>query len=266
MKNKEKGQKSLWKIVLKFITILVICYAAGFFTGKFIRKLQDSGINFWGSFEGNKSVFAYLILAVNVMLILGDLVYSIYHINKSKKLYSRWNGEDEEMIQAAEYGLDKCVSTSNIVMILELFLFAAEVVCTTYFEKENLFFDVIAEVIFLTGLLILIFVQRVAVQEVKKINPEKRGELLEVGFQKKWMESCDEAQKTMIGQAAYKAFRAVNIVCMALWVICIIGILSFSFGLVPVAFVTIIWLTLIISFQRAGRKLEYGDLLKISKH
>lgn len=266
MKNKEKGQKSLWKIVLKFIAILVIGYAAGFLTGKFMRKLEDSGINFYGWFEINKSVFAYLILAVNTVLILGDLAYSIYHIHKSKKLFSRWNGEDEEMIQAAEYGLDKCVSTSNIVMILELFLFAAEVVCTTYFKKENLFFDVIIEVIFLAGILISIFVQRVVVQEVKKINPEKRGELLEMGFQKKWMESCDEAQKTMIGQAAYKAFRAVNIVCMGLWVMCIIGILSFNFGLVPVTFVTIIWLTLIISFQIAARKLEYGNLLKISKH
>lgn len=266
MKNKEKGQKSFGKIVLKFIGILAVCFGAGILTGiltgMLIRKIEDSGINFGGWFENVKPNLAYLILIAGSILIIGELVYSIYRIHKSKKLFKNWNDE-EEIIQMAEYGLDQCVYGSNIVGILEMFLYAANIICANYIKEEKFaLYIIIVTVAFFMELFILLFVQRAVVQEIKKINPEKRGELLEMGFQKKWMESCDEAQKTMIGQAAYKAFMAANYVCMGLWLICTIGIISFNFGILPITFVTIIWLTLIISFQIAGRKLEYGNLLK----
>lgn len=66
----------------------------------------------------------------------------------------------------------------------------------------------------------------------------------------------------MIGEAAFKSVMVTNWVCIGLWCISVVGILSFNFGIIPVLFVTIIWLTSTITFQIAGRKLEYGNLLK----
>lgn len=259
---KKKEEKSLWKIVLKFAVILILCFVGGYFTGVCARRLENTGINFFGWFDSIKPISAYLILVISALLIIIELIYSIYHINKSKKIFKTWDGEDENVIRTAEFGVDKCLYLSNIIMVIEMFLCAAEIVCVDYLEKEIGFFDVYIVCVFLFGFIILTFVQRALVQEEKKMNPEKKGEVLEFGFQKEWIESCDEAQKIMIGKAAFKAFVATNVVCMGLWLVGIIGILSFDFGIVPIAFVTIIWLTLMISFQNSGRKLEYGDLMK----
>ena len=37
----------------------------------------------------------------------------------------------------------------------------------------------------------------------RRINPEKRGSVYDMKFQKTWMDSCDEAERAQIGQACY---------------------------------------------------------------
>lgn len=51
------------------------------------------------------------------------------------------------------------------------------------------------------------------VDAAKKINPEKTASIYDMKLQKKRLESCDEAEKIMIGKCAYKAYAAVNTVC-----------------------------------------------------
>ena len=43
------------------------------------------------------------------------------------------------------------------------------------------------------------------VKMVQAAHPEKRGDLNSKNFQKDWMASCDEAEKEMVYQSAYKA-------------------------------------------------------------
>ena len=60
-------------------------------------------------------------------------------------------------------------------------------------------------------------------------------------FQKKWFESCDEAEKLIIGQCAYKAYSAATKVCGALWLIFSLSALFLNTGLLPILTVCIIW-------------------------
>lgn len=262
MKSKEKKEKKLWKIIFKFIVVLVVCYFAGYLTGVIVRKMQDSGINLLSWVEPMKASMAYLVAGIFGVITIVEVVYCVCGIRKSKRLFNNWDGEDEEVIQRAEFGLDRCVAFSNIVMIMKLFLFAAGLVCLNYVENETKTLDIVIGIWYFLGFVIMIVVQRTAVQEEKKMNPEKKGEVLDIHFQNDWVGSCDEAQKAMIGEAAFKSVMVTNWVCIGLWCISVVGILSFNFGIIPVLFVTIIWLTSTITFQIAGRKLEYGNLLK----
>ena len=49
---------------------------------------------------------------------------------------------------------------------------------------------------------------RFIVELEKKLNPEKKGDVIETNFSKKWEDSCDEAQKMIIYEAGYRAYRA----------------------------------------------------------
>ena len=42
------------------------------------------------------------------------------------------------------------------------------------------------------------------VKMVQAAHPEKRGDMNSKNFQKDWMASCDEAEKEMVYQSAYK--------------------------------------------------------------
>ena len=60
-------------------------------------------------------------------------------------------------------------------------------------------------------------------------------------FRKKWLDSCDEAERAVIGQCAYKAYQAVSQACLALWLVFLLGGMFFDWGFLPVLAVCIIW-------------------------
>ena len=75
-------------------------------------------------------------------------------------------------------------------------------------------------------------------------------------FNKEWLASCDEAQKLMIYEAAYKAFQATQMTCMVMWILALMGMMMFGIGIMPSVCVFIIWLTLTISYCVACRNIE----------
>jgi len=42
------------------------------------------------------------------------------------------------------------------------------------------------------------------------MNPEKTASVYDMKFQKKWLETCDEAEKIIVGKCAFKAFNITN--------------------------------------------------------
>ena len=92
----------------------------------------------------------------------------------------------------------------------------------------------------------------------KKLNPEKRGSVYDSKFAKKWYESCDEAERSIICQAALSAYRAGNTACLILWALLIVGHMLFNSGLLPIAVVTVFWLILTLSYSLKAYRLERG--------
>lgn len=83
--------------------------------------------------------------------------------------------------------------------------------------------------------------QQKLVDLTKRLNPEKKGSVYDTKFQKKWYESCDEAERAIIGQCAFKAYQAMVRVCLGLWVVFALGGMFFNWGFLPALAVCIVW-------------------------
>ena len=103
--------------------------------------------------------------------------------------------------------------------------------------------------VFVAGLIILTIEQQKLVNLTKEINPEKKGSIYDVKFQKKWEASCDEAELFAIYKSAYRSYCITQRLCIILWLFCIIGGFVWGFGAVPVLLVSIIWGTMITSYS-----------------
>ena len=60
-------------------------------------------------------------------------------------------------------------------------------------------------------------------------------------FQKKWLASCDEAERAIIGQCALKAYQAMTMSCLVLWAVFALGGMFFNWGFLPSMAVCVVW-------------------------
>jgi hypothetical protein len=254
MMKTEKKRRPLWKTILIFGAVLLMCLVLGFLVGSGMAMANNVGL-FSGDLAARAqesmvsiSTVTYIVLWAVSLVICAVLYF------KAKGIANGWDGESEEAPEKADRLLSHYVILTNVLMILSWLLFALFVWGTAAEADPGFAFIIL----FVVSNIALIFIQRVAVQLVKKINPEKQGEVLDLHFQKEWVSSMDEMEKVMLYKASYKAFRATTITCMALWIVCIIGELAFSWGLIPAVLVTIIWLVSTLAFQIEAFRLEHN--------
>lgn len=93
-----------------------------------------------------------------------------------------------------------------------------------------------------------ISLQRRVVNAVKEANPEKRGSIFQVNFNKVWLKSCDEAELQQIYRAGFKAYRVGHYTCLGAWLVSVcctlIGWMSWS----SILLVGVIWGALQIAY------------------
>lgn len=259
--KKDKKNEKTSKKVIRFAVIMFVSFIAGALFSLLVSFAEDKGIDFSAIFNNidNYAVYALPWLFVGILIIGGGICLAYYL--KAKKDFAKWDGEDEDSISKIELMLSKVAVISNIALILDYFLIAvwmyfSDSEAVTVPDKIIGINSIISMAIFFIIMIFVIVIQRCCVELEKKINPEKRGEVLDTNFQKDWEASFDEAEKIMAGKAAYKSFKLTNGTCGALWLISVIGNLVFDFGIVPTLFVTIIWLISSVSYQVEAIKLE----------
>ena len=235
MKNKEKSVNR--KALPKFFGILLISALIGGVLGGVIgftsaTSLPEQIIISIYSFLEIVTPWSILVLSV---LFLG-MGFAQYH--SSKKLFQSWDGEDEEIISKAEEKLSWGLLFTSLNMIAALFFFG---IGFQVIYIENATLEVVLLLSFILSFVGIILLQQKIVDLTRQMNPEKQGSIYDSKFHKKWLDSCDENQQRQIGQAAYKAFMAVNTTCMILWVALVLITLVFDIGILPFFLVTLIF-------------------------
>ena len=224
---KRDNRRALPRYLLTLLLFGLLGGVLGFFTGvagaagvaETVRQAVDRVL----------AVCAPWGIVVSAVVLLGT---GWYLYAAAKRRFAAWDGEDEDAMDAAERQLSWALLLTGLMVVLDFFFFAASII------YERFLPDV---VLFLASVAVLVVLQQKIVDLERRINPEKRGSVYDMKFQKTWMDSCDEAERAQIGQACYTAYRMGNKVCVFLWVALLILNFVFDFGLLPIAAVLVVW-------------------------
>lgn len=255
--DKRNKKNSGTKNLVIFIAIMIGSMILGFCVGAAIAYLKKNGVDFDGMTEYVRGYVMGVLpwFYIGISVVAAGLSIGIYI------LYSRraaeWDGEDEDKIAQIEEGLGVPVGIANAMTIINCLLFSMHVwdsLCAD--ETPGGGYKALGIAVFLLNYIWIVAVSRLTVELEKKINPEKKGDILEMNFQRKWEESCDEAQRNIIYEAGFRAYRAGTKACTTIWLVTFIAMFMFDTGLLPVFVVCIIWFVMLISYTVESGKLE----------
>ena len=237
---KQENKKALPKFILIVALSLVFGGILGFSLVSLNLEGFQENLDAAGLFFTNYAA-PWLIIALPV----AEFAVCLPIYFSAKKQLSAWDGGDEAAGNEIEAKLSVCIWITGLATVLAFFLLSAMFAGfvhnagTPRMMPAALFFGGLAA--FLVDLFAPMVLQQKLVDLTKRLYPEKRGSVYDTKFQKKWYQSCDEAERLIIGQCAFQAYRAMTAACMALWVVFALGGMFFSWGFLPAAAVCIVW-------------------------
>ena len=253
------------KSKVTFIIIMVISFAVGGFGGFFGAKAKDffkgdlANIGEWIS-EKLPIFQAYVMPCLLLAFTAICTILGVMWLSKAKKLIAIWDGEDEEHISIADKYLSNTSGISSILIITIQIIFGfATYQLLELFEKVgNVYMTIITIVLYFGGMIISIMLQSATVKAIKKYAPEKKGNVYDMKFQNVWYESCDEAERHLVGEASYQTFRFMNGAFSTTLTITIIVGMFIPIGYLCTFFVGLLWLMTSCYYIHVCKKLEQG--------
>lgn len=257
---RKTNRKALPVFLLVLAGSMAIGGVAGYGAAKYGLDTMAGTMKTAGVLFGTH-IAPWLMLAVAVLVPVVCL--PIY--KQAKKLAAAWDGEEEEASDAIDRKLSIIIWVSSAALVFSYFLIAASYSggVAVFDSKQQVIVLFIGIAAFFGIMAEAILIQQKCVDTVRQTNPEKKASVYDMQFQKKWMDSCDEAEKIMIGKCAYKAYSATNVACTALSVVLAICALVLDIGFLPSFVVCLIWLVNLsvyckeaMRYSKAGTKIS----------
>lgn len=238
--NKKEDKKALGKFAAILLLAFVIGIAVGFGSSVLKDLLEEYSLKDAFFEILSKAAIYGAYVYTTVLLICSVVLYK-----KSREEYIAWDEEDEDVLCRIETKMSYVLWFSNLILYGSYFFLSVGIWATDFLEAKNeVEQDAVGFLVSLLAVLLHIayaiaagsIIQQKTVNLSKEINPEKRGSVYDMKFQDKWLENCDEAERYTAYKCSFKTFKIMQTVGMVLWLVCIIGQVSFHTG----AFATII--------------------------
>ena len=161
-------------------------------------------------------------------------------LRRGQALCARWDGEDEDAPEQVEGLLNWSLLWLTAAQLGGFVLFGiiASLEPLGYADPLALL-PAVGEMLLLT--LTIIALQRRVVDLTRRLNPEKQGSVYDFRFRKKWLASCDEAERQRIGQASYTSYTVTHYSCLFVWVVLVVLNILVPIGPLPIIAVFIPW-------------------------
>lgn len=162
--------------------------------------------------------------------------------------FAGWDAsaDEDETSEQIERRLSWALLLANLAMLVDLFFLATSFLCPNPLLNAG---------VFVVSLALLTLLQQKVVDMTRRMNPEKKGSVYDTKFRKRWMDSCDEAERAQIGQAAYRAFVVTTTACGVIWLILVLLNFFMGTGLLPILVALLIWGVLQTSYLLTAIKL-----------
>ncbi len=260
-KDKKLKEKSTKKALIILVSVLAICFLAGYIVGKIMGKVEKTQ-NFDAVVTAIRSfAFDAIPILFATASFLGCLLPVIAYA-RCNNLYNQLqkDRENDDLWDTLEDKLNVPMILSNIFSIIELCLFF----CFLYdvekgYGKAGGYQSamwLIAVALFVITMAVEILIPKLTVDIEKKLNPEKRGNALDFQFHKVWMSSCDEAERLIAYRAGYQAFLNTNVVCLILCIVTFIFTFLFKTDIMGFVYVCMILLVNNVSYMMRAVRLE----------
>jgi len=237
----------------KFAVIMIICAIFGGVVG-FILSMYGDVIK---DIPSNLNAILISILPYSICVAgIISFISSFILYRKSVKLYEKYDGENEVLIDKIENSNGYALIINNINLIITFFFFGIALDDNVFDLDKAAYKFLIFFLSYLINIAIIVKMQQKIIDFEKLINPEKKGSVYDKKFTKKWEESCDEAERMMIYKSSYKAFKTTNITCIIVWLALVMINTVWNTGVMPVVVVTIIWAVLVCSYSIEAMRLQ----------
>ena len=237
----------------KFVAVLIVALFAGGALGTAVTWIMEN--------PSLDEVLRHLGVALGACapwIVLCALLFwagSMVCYRRGKAAFASWDGEDEDVPDSAEHLLSWSILWATAA---QFFAFGAFSVVVSLIPLG--YADYLSLLAAIAGLLavtfLVLFTQQRVVDLTRRINPEKQGSVYDFKFQKKWLASCDEAERQRIGQAAYSSFLVTSRTAMVVWIVMVLVNLYLPIGPLPVLAALIPWGVGQISYLVACLKME----------
>ena len=257
------------KSKITFTIIMIIALVSGGLGGFFGAKAE---IHFAEQF---KNIGAYLTkilptIQAHIMpwvLFLFSLICFILgemFLKKGKQQVITWDGEDEDHISLADSYFSKVTTISNVLLIGVQIIFGfASYQLSTLLDaddkKTNLIMFLFAIIVYFASLFIALSQSKRSVTYIKKYAPEKKGSIYDTKFHKVWYESCDEAERHLIGEVSYQTYIFMNSVFSVTMTITVVVGMFIPIGILCACIVGILWLLMACYYTYITAKLEHKN-------
>lgn len=245
--------KSENKKALPLFLIIVVCaLGLGILFG--MLSVKSDGADWKTVFTAALAWFfahcaSWLLLALTISM----LVVGLIGLSRGKKQIAALEQAEDGDPRPADRTLSATLNYISLAQIIGYFL-AAAVMCGV--PEMGIVNFLVGLVSFIALMVIMMVMTQKLVDLAKRIYPEKRGSVYDLRFQKKWLDSCDEAEKAVIAQAAFSAYSATNTTCLLLWLAFVLAHMLFDTGLLPIFGVSTIWLVSFCVYSAKAAKLE----------
>lgn len=222
----------------KFVAVLIVALFAGGAVGTAVTWIMEN--------PSLDEVIRHLGIALGACapwIVLCALLFwagSMVCYRRGKAAFASWDGEDEDVPESAEHLLSWSIlwATAAQFFAFGAFSVVASLIPLGYADSLSLLAAIVG---LLAVTFLVLFTQQRVVDLTRRINPEKQGSVYDFKFQKKWLASCDEAERQRIGQAAYSSFFVTSRTAMVVWIAMVLVNLYLPIGPLPVLAALIPW-------------------------
>lgn len=248
---------------IKLAIILLLSAVAGGVIGFLGGMIMDKGGEHIGpAFDLVIMQFQRMILPIMVLLTVISVVYGEMNLRKQKALCKKILETEDEECDRWEYEEEKSsawgVTVNTLSMVLCVLVLSAGY-SARYIDGNHGSYLIVC-LVFLACYAYDGFWQVRYIKVIQSAYPEKQGDPASLKFQQQWLESCDEAEKEIIYQSAYKSYIRVGQWIPALLLVTMLGQLFLNTGVLAIVVVAIIWLVVTVTYVRSCVKLRAAKL------
>lgn len=251
-KKREENRQEDNKVKGKFVIIMVLSMLVGGVFGassvKLVRFMKEQQWDF--ALFGENLTLLWSLAGRYLMLVLDLVSFPVMYVlfQRHKKEVQAWDGEDEVHLDLLERKLGMDMGIPTILTLLNMFFYGIGFYGMVNLEKRNSLIFLLDLILLLGGMIFLTLHQKNVVNFIKEMNPEKKGSVFDMRFNKKWFASCDEAERQRIGAVCYATYKVMSLVYIVFAAVLTLVGFFLPIGILPLTIVCLLWLTQTITY------------------